>query len=91
LQVLASASLLKGRGALFGVGFLLSPFFWVVGAARLARPNSRWSEQRYDEAKRRRAVTRYGEDMTPYRAWYTPIAFALPVVPLSVALAVALL
>jgi hypothetical protein len=50
---------LKGHVALFVVGFLTIGLVWLIGAFRLARPNSPWAHRFYGPEKMRRSEERY--------------------------------
>ena len=52
---------LKGKPLLVLAGLVLTPVVWVVGTARLAKPNSYWARRFYARAKRERAQQRFPE------------------------------
>ena len=62
--VSAIVCLLKGKFTTGVVGFLLWPV-GLVGAIRLAEPQSPWARQLYDADKRRRSRERYPEMVVP--------------------------
>jgi signal peptidase I len=57
LLALAVATGLKGKWGTLLLGVFLFPA-WLVGAIRLAKPNSLWARRLYDEPKRERAKAR---------------------------------
>ena len=62
----ALVCLAKGKWIVGVVGFLLWPV-GLVGALRLARPDSRWARRIYEPEKLARAVERFREDETGER------------------------
>jgi hypothetical protein len=58
--LLAIVCFVKGR-ILLGVLGLFVPVFAVVGAVRLAQPESPWARRRYSETRMARARARFGE------------------------------
>src|SRR3954449_12328167 len=56
--VFSTISILKGKTATGVAGFFL-PLISLVGAIRLAKPQSPWAHRRYDVAKRARAEKRF--------------------------------
>jgi hypothetical protein len=56
--VFSTISILKGKTATGVAGFFL-PLISLVGAIRLAKPQSPWAHRRYDGAKRPRAEKRF--------------------------------
>lgn len=52
---------LKGKPFLVLAGLVLTPVLWVVGTARLAKPNSYWARRFYTDAKIERAERRFPE------------------------------
>ena len=59
----AVVCLSKGKWIVGVIGFLLWPV-GLVGAVRLARPDSFWARRLYDPEKMRRAIERYRDDAT---------------------------
>ena len=57
LVALGTVTALKGKWGVFALGFLVWPA-WVLGAIRLAKPDSWWARRFYDEEKLRRARER---------------------------------
>jgi hypothetical protein len=49
---------LKGK-YVFAVVGLLFTWFWIIGATRLAKPDSWWARHRYDASKLERSVERF--------------------------------
>ena len=49
---------LKGKYGFLAAGLLIG-LFWIVGALRLAKPDSWWARRFYDEEKMRRARERF--------------------------------
>ena len=49
---------LKGKYGFLAAGLLLG-IFWIVGAIRLAKPDSWWAKQVYGQEKLRRARERF--------------------------------
>jgi hypothetical protein len=49
---------LKGKYGFLAVGLLIG-LFWILGAIRLAKPDSWWAKRFYDEEKMRRARERF--------------------------------
>ncbi len=58
LLAMAAICAMKGKWVFFALGWL-SGIFWIVGAARLAKPNSRWAVRRYGDVERERAMRRF--------------------------------
>ena len=54
----------KGKFGFAVFAFLGSPWS-IIGVARLARPDTWWYRNQYDDAKRARALERYGENYWP--------------------------
>lgn len=54
LAVLAGVTAFKGKWGVFALGFAVWPA-WLLGALRLAKPDSRWARRFYSEERRTRA------------------------------------
>jgi signal peptidase I len=54
LAVLAGVTAFKGKWGVFVLGFAVWPA-WLLGALRLAKPDSRWAQRFYSEERRARA------------------------------------
>jgi signal peptidase I len=54
LAVLAGVTAFKGKWGVFALGFAVWPA-WLLGALRLAKPDSRWARRFYSEERRARA------------------------------------
>jgi signal peptidase I len=54
LAALAAVTALKGKWGVFALGFAVWPA-WLLGALRLAKPDSRWAKRFYSEERRARA------------------------------------
>lgn len=50
---------LKGKWLFFALGWFTG-VFWIVGACRLAKPQSRWARMRYGERQLTEARQRFG-------------------------------
>jgi hypothetical protein len=70
----ATVAMLKGKTVL-GVAGVLVPLFGLVGAIRLAKPNSPWARWRYPPEGRRmaRAIRRHERHSRRYRRWQNRI------------------
>jgi Mn2+/Fe2+ NRAMP family transporter len=44
---------MKGKWVFFVVGWF-NGIFWIIGASRLAKPNSRWAKRRYGDLESNR-------------------------------------
>jgi hypothetical protein len=64
---LGVTSALKGKYILAAIGIVVPFWVWPVAAVRLAKPRSLWATWFYDDAKLRRAASRFGEsdDLDP--------------------------
>jgi hypothetical protein len=51
---------MKGKWVFFALGWF-SGIFWIVGASRLAKPDSRWAKRRYGELELERARQRFAK------------------------------
>ena len=59
LFVPGAVTLLKGRGGMFAVGWLVGGLVWMIVTFRLALPDSHWARWFYREDKVSRARRRY--------------------------------
>jgi hypothetical protein len=69
LFVPGAVTLLKGRGGLFAVGWLVGGLVWMIVSFRLALPDSHWARWFYEQDKVSRARRRYpnaGSTGTPH-------------------------
>jgi heme O synthase-like polyprenyltransferase len=57
---------MKGKWVFFVLGWF-SGIFWMVGAWRLAKPNSYWAKRRYGDAELTEAQLRSPADWSPGR------------------------
>ena len=62
---LGITSALKGRYILAAIGIVVPFWIWPVAAVRLAKPRSLWATWFYDDAKMRRAASRFGQAEEP--------------------------
>jgi hypothetical protein len=60
LLALAVICAMKGKWVFFALGWF-SGIFWLVGASRLAKPDSRWAKRRYGELELERARQRFSK------------------------------
>jgi hypothetical protein len=58
---IAGTTVAKGHVALFIAGLLLLGLVWLIGAPRLAKPNSPWARRFYGSEKLERSRRRYPE------------------------------
>lgn len=58
LLALATICAMKGKWVFFALGWF-SGVFWIVGAMRLAKPQSRWATRRYGDVDLERAQQRF--------------------------------
>jgi hypothetical protein len=74
---LAAITVLKGK-LFLGVATMLVPFVGIVGAIRLAKPDSPWARRRYGEGGRKleRAQARFERHRRRYRAFQDWVAGA---------------
>ncbi len=75
LVATAGVCWLKGKRLWATLGFLSG--WHAVPAFRLAKPNSWWADRYYDEAKRQRALMRFGVDRVPEDYDFRPDASAI--------------
>jgi hypothetical protein len=57
---------MKGKWLFYVLG-CFAGVFWIVGAMRLAKPNSYWAEHRYGEVEMAEALRRFSRK--PFRCW----------------------
>lgn len=57
---------LKGKVGMFFLGFLIR-LVWIVGAIRLAKPQSVWARTFYDEARMAEAIRRFPISDSPHQ------------------------
>jgi hypothetical protein len=74
---LITINALKRKWGFLAFAVLGSPWS-ILGASRLARPNSWWYRKRYDEAKRARVDERYYDReglrwLPPVSSWFPPV------------------
>jgi hypothetical protein len=65
LLSLAVICAMKGKWGFFVLGWF-SGIFWIVGAARLAKPESFWAKRRYGELEIAEAERRFSRKVIPH-------------------------
>jgi hypothetical protein len=66
LLAVAVICAMKGKWAFFALGWF-SGIFWIIGASRLAKPNSYWARRRYGELEMAEAERRFSRRLIPRR------------------------
>jgi hypothetical protein len=62
---MAVLSAMKGKWVFFILGWF-SGIFWIIGAARLAKPNSYWAKRRYGQLEMAEAERRFSRKVIPH-------------------------
>jgi hypothetical protein len=56
---------MKGKWVFFVVGWF-NGIFWIIGASRLAKPNSHWAKRRYGDLEMAEAERRFSRKLLPH-------------------------